>query len=219
MVQHAAGEFVSAGENVGVGESGWGATQHRRGGSPGQPAVGRCFRLFVCIGKVVSAGRKLGFGELPGTGRGTAGLLKRWELQLRGHEEQHQACCPVHPTPLSSSVLPTPPLCLCSGAAGGPGRPQPSSLYHAWQANPCASPGHLLACLPSCRASAVMQLVGHEDLRNGPPPERDHLIPEALKQVGRVGGGWLGRLGWFRVPRPSCGRLSIRTACWSATAS
>lgn len=34
---------------------------------------------------------------------------------------------------------------------------------------------------------AVLQLVGHEDLRNGPPPDRDHLVADALKQVGWFG--------------------------------
>lgn len=30
---------------------------------------------------------------------------------------------------------------------------------------------------------AVLALAGHQDLRQGPPPDRDHLIPEALKQA------------------------------------
>jgi hypothetical protein len=63
------------------------------------------------------------------------------------------------------------------------------SVSGAKQTSPMHPPADLGACLPTCcmppfhSAAAALALSGHEDLRNGPTPERDHLIPEALKQA------------------------------------
>ena len=63
----------------------------------------------------------------------------------------------------------------------------------AWDSStaPTHSPADLAACVPTrCMhpplpsdPAAALSLSGHEDLRNGPTPERDYLIPEALKQA------------------------------------
>lgn len=68
---------------------------------------------------------------------------------------------------------------------------------------PAAEPGGRRRAAPA----AVMQLAGHEDQRQGPPPERDHLIPEALKQVG-----WALAAALAAAPRSAEGSEQARGA-------
>lgn len=118
LVQHAAGEFVSAGENVAAGGSrpclGWFAAA----------LAGHGLLLLLGTNPYVHAAWQVGCQDLP----------------------TRLACVP--------SLLRMSP-CL---------RPHSSSR--------------------SLILNAVLELVGHQDLRNGPPEERDHLVADALKQVG-----------------------------------
>lgn len=120
LVQHAAGEFVSAGENVAAGGSrprlGWFAAA----------LAGHGLLLLLGTNPSVQSAWQVGCQDLP------TGL--DWV---------------------------------------------PSLLYMS----PCLHP----ATSRSFILYAVLELVGHQDLRNGPPEERDHLVADALKQVGREG--------------------------------
>lgn len=124
LVQHAAGEFVSAGENVAAGAQMLLATMRAW-------CCSRHMRLLGCRLACLPAALQ--------TSRRATGLLGRI----------FQPC--MHPF-----IAPLHPFCL---------------------------------------STAVLELVGHQDLRTGPPPERDHLVADALKQVGCLQRllTWLGQ--------------------------
>ncbi|KAL4423065.1 hypothetical protein ABPG77_005870 [Micractinium sp. CCAP 211/92] len=61
---------------------------------------------------------------------------------------------------------------------------------------------------------AVLALAGHQDLRQGPPPDRDHLIPEALKQAAafRLSEGLTGEAQLLGVRAAKAAEAAVSSA-------
>ena len=108
------------------------------------------------------------YAQVRGRGRrggGAAGRLGGWQRFW------------MRPGAARATCLPRPTACCMRPG----GKLHTSAPFSLWQLRPIHLPGlpH-----PPC-ASAVLQLAGHHDQRQGPPTDRDHLIPEALKQARR----------------------------------